>query len=97
MQTSDSDYLRGHPIHHDGEQWRYTNTGAPTATAEERPCGHCGGLRTAEGHDACLGTLPDVLNACCGHGQERAAYIVFSDGRRLAGSDALNWAHKANR
>jgi len=34
----------------------------------ERPCKHCGKHATEEGHDACLGTLPGVRSACCGHG-----------------------------
>ncbi len=32
-------------------------------------CSHCHLLPTPEGHDACLGTLPGVWNACCGHGK----------------------------
>lgn len=73
--------LRGHPMHWDGEQWRYTDTGEPTAaTWHERPCGECGLHPTPEGHDPCLGTLPGVRNACCGHGDPDEAYIEFDCG-----------------
>lgn len=33
-----------------------------------RGCVECGRLPTPEGYDACLGVLPDVVSACCGHG-----------------------------
>jgi len=64
-------------------------------------CAHCGKDPTPEGHDGCLGTLPHpVMNACCGHGDERMAYIQFfgSSGigepdewgnNRIAGKDAI--------
>lgn len=52
-------------------------------------CGHCGLARTPEGHDGCLGTLPDVMNACCGHGgQAEGAYVQFLDGTRIADDEA---------
>lgn len=41
-------------------------------------CGHCGIKRTPEGHDGCIGTLPNVMNACCGHGETRHAYVQFN-------------------
>lgn len=71
---SEKDFLRGHPIYFDGYQYRYVDTGAPTA-GTHRPCGHCGKGDTPEGHDACLGTLLGVANACCGHGRANEAYI----------------------
>jgi len=59
-----------------GDEWFYVDTQTPTA-GFERPCGHCGKKNTDEGHDACLGTLPGVMNACCGHGKAREAYVQF--------------------
>jgi hypothetical protein len=44
-----------------------------TGQDPQRACGHCGSVATTEGHDACLGTLPGALNACCGHGTTREA------------------------
>lgn len=40
-------------------------------------CSHCGIGRTPEGHDGCIGTLKNVMNACCGHGQIEMAYVQF--------------------
>lgn len=54
-------------------------------------CVKCGLLPTPEGHDGCLGTLPEhiVMNACCGHGKRRAAYIQYWDGSDLRGTAAI--------
>lgn len=84
----ESAHLRGHAIYWDGETWRYADTDETTVDSE-RPCGHCGLADTPEGHDGCLGTLPGVRNACCGHGEERCAYIQFDDGRRVGGKEAV--------
>ncbi|GAA0581126.1 hypothetical protein GCM10008997_32520 [Halomonas salifodinae] len=55
-------------------------------------CANCGLGPTPEGHDGCLGTLPGdaVMNACCGHGDDRQAYIQYWDGGRIAGPEAVN-------
>ena len=53
------------------------------------PCEFCGRKSTSEGHDPCLGTLPGLMNACCGHGQTAEAYIQFMDGFCVRGEDAL--------
>ena len=59
-------------------------------TWQDRPCGRCGEFLTnKEGHDACLGTLPGVMNACCGHGDNRDAYVQLLDGFSLSGEDAI--------
>ena len=49
------------------------------------PCAKCGKLPTKEGYDACLGTLPGVIDACCGHGVKEA-YIHFENGVTIRGS-----------
>jgi hypothetical protein len=51
-------------------------------------CGHCDRLRMPEGYDACLGRLPGVASACCGHG-ERDGYVRFESGLVLHG----RWEH----
>lgn len=38
-------------------------------------CDKCKLTYGKEGHDACLGTLPGVMNACCGHGNVKYAYV----------------------
>jgi len=54
-------------------------------------CIKCHKGHTQEGHDGCLGTLPgQVINACCGHGQGRNAYIQYRRGGIVRGSYARN-------
>lgn len=87
--------VRGHPIYlDDGGVWRFTDD---DSVIQERPCITCGEPCTPAGHDACLGSLPDVANACCGHGSAESAYIHFVDGRVLEGADALAEFAKAGR
>jgi hypothetical protein len=52
--------------------------------AATRRCPACLKPRTIEGHDPCLGTLPGVNFACCGHGVHRG-YIAFSNGMIIRG------------
>lgn len=52
-------------------------------------CEHCKKVYGKEGHDACLGTLMGVMNACCGHGDVKGAYIQFLDGNTIYGEDAI--------
>ncbi len=54
-------------------------------------CGYCGLKNTVEGHDGCLGTLPGVMNACCGHGPDgyEGPYVQFLDGFSVHGNDAV--------
>lgn len=47
-----------------------------------RPCPKCNELPTMEGCDACLGYIPGVYAACCGHGIEEGN-IVYEDGLRV--------------
>src|SRR5690625_1901227 len=83
-------YLRGHEIELLNDEWVYSDTKEPTVqTYQHRPCGHCGEHNTKEGHDRCLGTLPGVMNACCGHGQTNEAYVQLLDGFSVHGKDAM--------
>lgn len=79
--------FRGHQVHFDKDgECRFSDTGQRTAeTWKERPCGHCGLMQTAEGHDPCLGTLPGVINACCGHGNRSESFVMFEGGATLRG------------
>lgn len=71
----------------DGE-FVFSDTGKPTA-GSKRSCGHCHKYPTVEGHDACLGTLPGVKNACCGHGQVAEAYVQLVGGKHVQEQDAV--------
>lgn len=82
--------LRGHDIEYINNQWVYSDTKEPTKFKyKERPCGNCGKPYTQEGHDACLGILKGVMNACCGHGDTDSAYVQFLDGFVISGDDAI--------
>lgn len=69
---------------------------------EKPKCGHCGIDRTPEGHDGCIGTLENVMNACCGHGETKHAYIQFNHKdynsnpnlQRISGTEAIEYIQK---
>lgn len=87
--------LRGHLIYYDGDIWRYQddNSSVPD-NWEARTCGYCGEHTTAAGHDYCIANLPNVHNACCGHGNTAEAYVQFTDGRELRGQVAVEYQHR---
>lgn len=35
--------------------------------------------------DPCLGEIPGVVGACCGHGKKTKAYVQFEDGMTFRG------------
>lgn len=86
---SSTSYLRGHPIFFKDGEWFYADSNTPTI-GNERDCGYCGRENNKEGHDGCLGTLPGVMNACCGHGITDEAYIQFSPEKCLRCEDTIN-------
>lgn len=59
--------------------------------ADGSPCIKCSKVPTKEGHDSCLGTLPDpdIMNACCGHGEDSSAYIQYYNKPRIGGEKAI--------
>ena len=57
-------------------------------------CNFCGKKRTREGHDGCIGTLPNIMNACCGHGQNSAAYVQFWDKKCIRGEEAIKYINE---
>ena len=82
--------LRGYDIEYINNEWVYSDTKKSTiSTFESRPCGHCGKYNTLEGHDACLGELKGIMNACCGHGVASEAYVQFLDVFSIHGEDAV--------
>jgi len=53
-------------------------------------CPECKMARGEDGHDPCLGQLPGVMFACCGHGGKGGClgYICFENGT------VLRWGRK---
>ena len=86
--------INGHLARRDGGKWIYADTRQPISL--DRGCLHCGLYNTDEGHDACLGTLTGVKNACCGHGIFEDAYVQFNDGTVKRGVEALNYIQQAS-
>ena len=77
-------HFRGHPIIWKNNEWVYEDTEEASGfNSIVRPCKKCG--KTFEGSsigdaDPCIGELPGVDNACCGHGVPELAYIRFETG-----------------
>ena len=61
-------------------------------------CAHCQLGPTKDGHDGCMGELPAsvVMNACCGHGEAKVAYVQTWWNERISGERALAYI-AANR
>ena len=62
------------------------------------PCRACGGQRTPEGYDPCIGWLEGAQHVCCGHqGSGVNRYVITLDGRRFNGLQAFQrwdlWRH----
>ena len=70
-----ADRWRGHQISETGTGWIYVDSGRFVADDPDRACGHCGLENTPDGYDGCLGKILGAKNACCGHGNSRAAYV----------------------
>ena len=88
---------RGNLVRFDEEGWVwvYADTLGQVSLTGPRPCTRCGKIPTAEGHDACLGTLGGGVGAaCCGHGIEPPS-IVFDDGSEMVGDEAQAFMKRA--
>lgn len=68
---------RGVDIELVNDVYVYSDTKNPVSEYRDVPCGHCGLKNTRQGYDGCLGKLPGVMNACCGHGNDNDAYIQY--------------------
>ena len=94
MKTSQ---YRGRNINKLLGNWVYSDTWQLVSENPTRPCGHCNKQQTPEGHDACLGVIPSAMNACCGHGVNKEAYIQFWGGGRIEGENVFTYlSNKTN-
>lgn len=80
----DEPYIGGHKIVFNAEtgKWQYEDTGEEIEN-NYRSCVRCG-RDNINGDDACLGHLPSVKFACCGHGVNDG-YIWFENGVHISG------------
>jgi hypothetical protein len=67
----------GYSIEHINNEWIYSDTKENINI--KRLCKYCGREQSIEGYDGCLGYIPNVVSACCGHGIEKP-YVVFENG-----------------
>lgn len=82
--------FRGYKIYEKDGEWFFSDTNnSVSITWKERLCGCCNIDNTPEGYDGCIGRLPGVMNACCGHGESKLAYIQFTGGLTIRGLMAL--------
>lgn len=90
------DKWRGHNIELNKTtgNYQYLDTKELVCFNPHRACGYCDKANTEYGHDGCLGDLDNVINACCGHGSTESAYLVFKNGIRLDGADAIKYFSK---
>ena len=49
-------------------------------SSDTRSCAKCNKTVTLGKPDPCLGYLPDVAHACCGHGKDSTAFVNGFDG-----------------
>lgn len=80
---------RGHRIVFEGGVWVYVDSKKPVSNDPARRCGFCKKENRKDDHDACLGVLDGVMNACCGHGVSEDAYIQFDDKSVRRGAEAI--------
>ena len=81
-------YVHGHPVVFVGGFWQYEDTGIHVAP-KARTCKKCGEFNDDD-FDSCLGKLPGVNNACCGHGIQGNSYIQFTNGITVRGFSVDN-------
>ncbi len=82
----------GHPVSLVDDDWQYEDGTSATHADSIKPCKKCrkrnGGYNN-EDPDPCLGRLPGVKFACCGHGNREDAYILFDNGLVVQGFDKI--------
>lgn len=74
-------YSLGYEIQYTNNQWIYSDK-KESIVDNPRPCRCCGKYPKVHGYDYCLGDLPNVRSACCGHNVEKP-YVVFNNGKYM--------------
>ncbi len=91
-------HFRGHPIIQVDGVWVYEDTLTKSGfDGVVRPCKRCNETFQGSNHgksDPCLGDLPGVDNACCGHGATEDAYIRFTNGVVVKGFTTIEYTVK---
>lgn len=80
-------YINGNQVTStNGHDWQYTDGSPHKIGVTVRPCPCCNSLPADGEPDGCLGSLPGVKNACCGHGIDGESYIEFENGVIIRGT-----------
>lgn len=89
-------FWRGYPCKWDGATWVFVDNGleTPPCGGALRPCAKCGRTFPLDTPDPCIGLLPGVVSACCGHGIPGEAYAIFDGGLKLTGDFLFLLANK---
>ncbi len=82
---------RGHNIVFENDVWVYADSKEPVSEESDRRCCFCKKENREDDHDACLGVLDGVMNACCGHGVEEDAYVQLNDKSVMRGEKAISF------
>ena len=69
-------YSRGHSAVLKRGVWYYEADGVRVDDDPDRPCARCGRFPYPKGYDACIGYVPGVFSACCGHGVHEPFIIM---------------------
>ena len=77
---SSKSHIRGHEVYYDFAEgtWRYFDDDEKCYSDNERHCPRCERPAGPLSCDACLGLIPGVKSACCGHGGE-LAWIIYEE------------------
>lgn len=76
---------RGYEIKFINNKWIYSDTKEKVSSNINIICGHCVIKNRRDGHDACIGELKNIMNACCGHGKINGCYVQFMNGLSIRG------------
>ena len=87
----------GHKCYKDENgNWLWTEDNTPISI--KKACKKCGLFPMENGNDPCLGDLPGVVGACCGHGLEsQQGYILFENGVRIHLKNAVVFTAEENK
>ena len=86
----DMNHILGNEVYIDEDRPIFRNAKGQFISLKSLKCPKCGKKPAKDGCDPCLGKLPGVLAACCGHGgtghnQDGTGYILFENGVEIRG------------
>ncbi|MBF4469170.1 MAG: hypothetical protein ISP01_07165 [Methanobrevibacter arboriphilus] len=81
-------YFRGQEAYFDEDNniWKFTSDDSPVNKYVNIVCPKCMKKMKEDEVDNCIGRLPGVKHACCGHGVKQG-YIIFENGIKLTFED----------